>query len=87
MSRYQKFNCLTQIFFISKSPFFHCLRLNTVQSLTISGGHFKFTSIHSEQGLIFMTLVAQNPSLQFFTHGKRLKKTVLLSNIVSGTKL
>lgn len=87
MSRYHKFSYLTQNFFISKAPFFHYLLLNNVQCLSIRGGHFKFTSVHSEHGLIFRILAGQNPSLQFFTHGKRLKKTVLLSTKISGPKL
>ena len=87
MPRYYKFNFLTQCFFVSKAPFFHALSLNNIKFLTISGGHFKFSSVYAEHGLIFRSLVGQNPSLQFFTHGKRVKKTVLLSNTVSKSKI
>jgi len=87
MSRYLKHHYLTQVFFSSKAPFYHSSSFSNLSSLTISGGHFKLNSLHTEHGLIFRILSGQNPTLRFYTHGKRLKKTVLMTTQVSGSNL
>jgi hypothetical protein len=87
MSRYLKYNYLTQNFFSSKAPFYHSAAINQLRFLTLGGGHFKLNGLYTEHGLIFRILAGQNPILRFYTHGKRLKKTALLTTQISGAKL
>lgn len=78
--RYLKYNFILQSFLISKTSNYDNVNLVNVSSIKFSLGHFKLTSMYPEHGLIFIGLSGQKPTVSFFSHGKRLQKTVLLSS-------
>ena len=79
VSRYYKYNFILQSFLISKSSTFNKINLPKITNVNFSFGHFKLTHVYPEHGLIFIGLSGQKPTINFFIHGKRMQKTVLLN--------
>jgi len=86
MVRYQKYNYLTNSFQLSKSNTFKSNTFISVTNLQVQAGHFKLNSFHGEQGLLLTSLTNQFPKLDVFTHGKKLKNTVLLTSNINKNK-
>lgn len=78
--RYLKYNFILQSFLLSKTSDYSSVNLIGVNNIKFSLGHFKLTSMYPEHGLIFIGLSGQKPTVNFFSHGKRMQKTVLLSS-------
>jgi len=82
MSRYQKYNYLTQNFQLSKFQVFKCNNLVSLIRLDIQAGHFKPNSTYVEHGLLVANIVGQVPSIELFKHGKRLRNSVVIKTSV-----
>jgi hypothetical protein len=75
-SRYTKYNQLIGNFFLSKQNFYSTKQLPRLDKLNLVAGHYKLNNLFAEHGLIFLNLTSNTPVLDFFSHGKRLKKTI-----------
>jgi hypothetical protein len=78
IARYLKYNCLVNNYFLSKQNQYVITQLPRLQKLNVAAGHYKLNNLFSEHGLIFLGLTGRGPQLNFFSHGKRLKKTIIL---------
>jgi hypothetical protein len=83
--RYSNYHLLIDGFLISKTRGCSVRALPYLKSLRIEGGHFKLANLHVEHGLIFSTLTGQPPTVEIFTHGKRRRRTALLSSRISNS--
>ena len=86
MTRYEKYNSLLKSFKISKSPIFKANDIVSLDSLDVQAGHFKLNSFFGEHGLLIANLTGQYPNVKIYTHGKRLKNTVLASTKINTNK-
>jgi hypothetical protein len=76
-----------QNFLVSKSPCYFINELLTINSLQVQAGHFKFNAIHAEHGLILTSISGQVPIITTFKHGKRLRRTALLTSQINGAQV
>jgi hypothetical protein len=83
MSRYLKYSHLAQSLLLSKTGKYTVSPV-TIKSMDLQAGHFRFSGLHTEHGLIFTELTGQVPNVLTFTHGKRLRRTAALATTVAG---
>jgi hypothetical protein len=86
MTRYEKYNHILKSFQISKNSVFKVKDIVSFDSLEVQAGHFKLNSFFGEHGLLMANLTGQYPNVKIYTHGKRLKNTVLASTKINTTK-
>jgi hypothetical protein len=86
MTRYEKYNHILKSFQISKNSVFKAKDIVSFDSLEVQAGHFKLNSFFGEHGLLMANLTGQYPNVKIYTHGKRLKNTVLASTKINTAK-
>jgi len=87
MSRYQKYTKITHSLLISKYSISGPALIPVINGLEIQAGHFKAPKIDDStvhRGLLVANLSSSpKPSIQWFTHGKKMKETFTLTSTTS----
>jgi hypothetical protein len=80
-SRYKKYSLLANNYLISKTNNYNFTSIVSLQSFQVEFGHFKFVTLATEHALLMLALFNAKPIVKLFKHGKRLKRTVLLTSL------